>query len=243
MDKKHKRAFLIYGILSFIFIVGQSVLLLRQERASDEKSGQLEGVVTNLRDQLTTLNNALKLQVTTDDIHRLEKSIQDGFKDIKDFCQQGRKSAPPTEPKTPTFPPAVVGHVLVIQRRAASQNPSAPYSIQVVLQSDVTIQPVAFRVECDYPIADAKAFIVGQGTYMMFTRQFSPDRKAFSFSFNYPPLTPDASLVVSLTSSDDIRVVKVEKDSAVVIDNSAPAPETASGTCERIKKRIEIYIA
>jgi hypothetical protein len=101
--------------------------------------------------------------------------------------------------------------VRIIQRRAASDDPDAPFGLQVVIQTDVMMQPVAFRVECDHEIKDGKAFIVGEGAYTMFATALSEDKKAFLFSFHSPPLTPDASLVVSLQSKYDVRVTKVGK--------------------------------
>ena len=98
-----------------------------------------------------------------------------------------------------------------MQRRAASDDPNAPYGLQVVMQTDVTMQPVAFKVDFDHEITQAKAFIVGEGAYMSVATAYSSDHKSFMFSWKDPPFTPSSSLIVSLQSKYDVRITKVEK--------------------------------
>ena len=102
-------------------------------------------------------------------------------------------------------------HIRITQRRVPSQHPNLR-ELELVMRSEVTIQPVAFRVECDHEISGGKRpVIVGQTTYRNYATKMSSDRKALMFSFESPALTPDQRLVFSLISADDIRVTNVER--------------------------------
>src|ERR1039457_4898391 len=124
-EKRNKRWFWFYGIVSVVLLVVQAIYLHRDETANHSEIGELKGSITNLRDQLSTLSNALKLQVSIDDIHHLEQVIREGFSSIEDLCKNPSKSSSPIPPTSPILPPAVVEHVRIIQRRAASENPKA----------------------------------------------------------------------------------------------------------------------
>ncbi len=178
---------------------------------SEMATRELQETVRNLQSQTFTLMNALRLQITLDDFRHLEGQMADRF-DRLEMAIKGAKIPPQSsQQQTRSLPPAVVEHVRIVQRRAASDNPNTPYGLQVVMQTDVAIQPVAFRIECDREISDGNVFIVGQGAYTSFATGFTEDKKAFLFSFRTPAFTPDSSLVVSLRSKYDIRVTKVEK--------------------------------
>jgi hypothetical protein len=207
-DPRHRKAFIAYGIVGVLLIFVQGYYLHRDDKEKTAVVDRLQKAVDNLRDQTFALANALRLQVTLDDLHHLEGVIT-GRLDKLDACCRATK--PTVKPPQQTLPPAVVEHIRILQRRAASDDPDAQFGLQVVMQTDVVMQPVAFRVECDQEIKNGKAFIVGEGAYTMFATGWSPDHKAFLFSFHSPALTPDSSLVVSLQSKYDIRVTKVEK--------------------------------
>jgi hypothetical protein len=210
---RHRKWFIIYGVVGLILVISQGIFQYREDKKHSGNTDKLVNIITNLRDQVFALNNALRLQVSVDDIHRLETAITTGFGRLESVVREGRPSGKPVQQAAPpqSLPPAVVEHVRIVQRRAASDDPNAPYGLQVVMQTDVTMQPVAFKVECDHEITQAKAFIVGEGLYMSVGTAYSSDRRAFMFSWKYPPFTPSSSLIVNLLSKDDIRVTKVEK--------------------------------
>lgn len=211
-DPRHRRAFIVYGIIGFILVVGQGLLLYREDSKHSHDTKDLTSIISNLRDQVFALNNALKLQVSIDDIHHLESVITTGIDHLESVVREGRPSKPVQQAVAqPSLLPAVVEHIRIVQRRAASDDPNAPYGLQVVMQTDVTMQPVAFKVECDHEITQAKAFIVAEGAYMSVGTSYSSDRKSFMFSWKYPPFTPSSSLIVTLLSKEDIHVTKVEK--------------------------------
>ncbi len=209
-DPRHQKWFIRLGIAGVVFIFAQGYYLYRDDREKSKTTEDLRAAVKNLQDQTGVLMNAIRLQATLDDFRHLEGVISDGFSRLENVIK-GQKHSPSSQQRQSQLPPAVVEHVRIVQRRAASSDPNAKYGLQVVMQTDVTMQPVAFRIECDQEITDGKAFIVGEGAYTMYATGFSADHKAFLFSFHTPPFTPDSSLVVALQSKYDIRVTKIEK--------------------------------
>jgi hypothetical protein len=200
-SRRHRIAFLIYGIVGLMLIGAQGIYLYKDSHGQEQARKRLEDAIGNLQQQTQALMNALRLQVTLDDLKHLETVVTNGFGQIA----HGKPTAPAKAQPSVPVPQAI----RIIQRRAASTNANAPFGLQVVMQTDVTIQPVAFRVECDGEITDASVFIVGEPMYFVKATQISADRKSFLFSFHSPAFTPNGSLVVSLQAKSDIRVTKV----------------------------------
>jgi len=209
-DPRHRRWFMFYGVVGFLLVCAQGYYLHQDDKDKSGTIDSLKGAVKNLQEQTAALMNAIRLQATLDDFRHLEGVIVNGFAHLEAVIQGKKQPFRPPE-QTQSLPPAVVEHVRIIQRRAASDKSDAPFGLQVIMQTDVPIQPVAFRVEFDHEISDGEAFIVGEGAYTSMTTGFSNDRKAFLFSFHTPAFTPNSSLVVSVQSKFDVRVTKVEK--------------------------------
>jgi hypothetical protein len=169
---------------------------------------KLQNEVHQLREQGQSLLNTIKLQATLDDIKGVTTAISNGFAHLEAVIRG--KRAPVKPINQPTQPP-IVEHIRFVQRRTASTRDDAPYGIQVFIQTDTTIQPVAFEIDCDHPIVDGKFFIAGQGIYFNSADGYSEDHKSYKFSFHVPPLTPESSLVVTLLSKEDIRVTRIAR--------------------------------
>jgi hypothetical protein len=227
-DKTHRRVFIVYGVAALIMIAVQGWLIYSEQR-------QARIDQANLRDQITALVNATRLQATLDDIKGMHKAITEGFGRLESVLnpltrrpalteapkaqpQAEAKPEPKTEPKSEPKPeakeplgPPTVEHVRLTQRRAPSDKAETPYGLQAILQSDTTIQPAAFRLVCDGEISEGRFFIAGQAVIMSMAQGLSRDRRAFEFSFRYPPFTPEAPIIVTLLSKSDIRITRVER--------------------------------
>jgi hypothetical protein len=184
-----------------------------------------------LESQINQLVNSAITQATKDDLRSLGEHIDSGFDRLVAAVIAGRagKGAGKDHPLIPPKPPPQTGygeggygeggyggsapqHIHYTTRRAPSVNPAAPYGLQVVIQTDVTIQPVSVGVTCDGEIEDAKAFVAGVGVMMAMAQGYSQDRKTFLLRFQYPSITPSNPLIVTLFSKTPIRVSKVELD-------------------------------
>jgi hypothetical protein len=130
-----------------------------------------------LMGQIGQLISSAQIQATHDDIARLSDYLDKGFDRVVAAIQSasGRNQTIPTPPATPeisprsegpALPPALVRHIQVTQRRAPSDNPVLPYAVQIILQTDQIIDPVAFGFVCDGEVGDIKFFLAGQSAYM-----------------------------------------------------------------------------
>ncbi len=69
--------------------------------------------------------------------------------------------------------------------------------------------PVAFRIECDGPMADANFYIAGQGALMRVREGINGD--SYIVSVGFPAISPSNPLVVNLYSKQKINVMKVQR--------------------------------
>jgi hypothetical protein len=201
---KNRTAFIVYGVLGCALVFWQGFLLHSDAKKKD-------GEFAELRNQITLLVNASKTQATIDDIRSIGKTIGDGFHDVETLLANYFKAKPPKISPPQQQPTPQVEHIQITMRRSQSDIEGVPWGWQAIMQANDTIQPVAFRVECDAPIEKGAVFIAGEGTYLQKAEQISADRKSYSFSFHYPPLTPLAPLVVTIFSKTDFHITKIEK--------------------------------
>lgn len=117
----------------------------------------------------------------------------------------------PTKPitKPPEKPPAILEHIRYSERRVPSTQPAAPYGLQVIIQTDVTVQHPEIEVDFDGPISNGNFFLAGHAVMMDVSTTISADRKSFTVSFGFPDWTPDAPVVITVTSAQAVSVVAV----------------------------------
>ncbi len=166
-----------------------------------------------LREQARQAYSASLISATKDDVKSLTDHLDQGFENVIAAINALRtgKTPPPPIKKPTQLPPPVVEHIRYTESRIASSNPSAPYGLQTIIQTDTSIQPVGFKITCDGEITDGDFFVVGQSAMMGVAKGFSQDKKSFLFSFQYPPVKPETPIVVKLQSHIDIRVTKIEQ--------------------------------
>jgi hypothetical protein len=112
----------------------------------------------------------------------------------------------------PQLPPALVQNLTFTQRKAPSNDPALPYGLQIIIQSNITIQPVGFAFVCTGEVGKLNFFIAGQGAYMNVQTGIAGEKNTVGFvKFSFPPLTPETPLVVTLLSKGDIRVTEVQQ--------------------------------
>jgi hypothetical protein len=178
-------------------------------------TGFLQSMRSNdkLKAQARQAYSVSLISATKDDIKSLTEHLDEGFENVIAAVNALRtgKMPPPLIKKQPQLPPPVVEHIRYTESRIASSDPSAPYGLQAIIQTDTPIQPVGFKITCDGEITDGNFFVVGQSVMMGVAKGFSQDKKSFLFSFQYPPVKPETPIVVKLQSRTDIRVTKIEQ--------------------------------
>lgn len=110
-------------------------------------------------------------------------------------------------------PIPTIENTRLIQKPTISDKAEYPYGLQVIIQSNVVIQPVGFGLECDGEIGDFSFFIAGQTAYMSVQKGIGggANRNVAIIKFGFPPLTPESPMVVTLFSKTQIKVVKAYK--------------------------------
>jgi hypothetical protein len=90
-----------------------------------------------------------------------------------------------------------------------------PYGLEVVMQTSSPVRPVAFVVETDGDIGRGRAVQFNHGKYLRYTRtkQGIPTDHTnwFAFEWETPMFTPDAPIIVSLSSKTPLALVGLRK--------------------------------
>jgi hypothetical protein len=93
------------------------------------------------------------------------------------------------------------------QRTVTSTDPNMPYALEVVMQTDQPIEPVAYAVFCSGPVGRGDAYTPTGGVYLQIKNgTINNDPSTFGFEWKSPAFTPDAPIVVRLYSKEYIKV-------------------------------------
>ena len=196
-----------------IFIICGSIGIgisayLQYKNNSD--NNQFRNNITGLNGQIKSLLNATKTQATIDDVRKIgsdvQNEIQFGFDRV--IAAINKEKPPVATPKEPVTTPTVEG-MRLIQKATISDNPDFPYGLQVIIQSNVAIQPVGVGLKCDGKIGKMSYFIAGQTVY--FNVRTLVQENIAELSIGSPALTPAQPLVITLLSKTQIREIDAYK--------------------------------
>lgn len=204
---KHRRRWAaIIGTISALWLgvfIWQQIVTRVSQRQSDAASEQ---------DRQTAREATKKAQEKSD-------GLIEGLRQQIEALQTGltrkplvvQKLAPPPirQKPEPGLPPAVVSEIRFTERRTDSPKKEFPYALQVIIQTNVAIQPAAFKIECDGELAEGSFFVAGQPALM--NVRFGTSGNVFVLSFGMPAFTPESSIVATLLSKSPIRVKRVER--------------------------------
>ena len=87
------------------------------------------------------------------------------------------------------------------QKQISSTVPGLPYALEVIIQTDKMIEPVAFIVEFDGPIGNGNVFISGGGVRTEGAQGVMGEKATmYGFEWRSPPFTPDRTITVEVLS-------------------------------------------
>lgn len=164
---------------------------------------------TALRGQIDTLYRNSTGEATKSDLTNLTSAMNRGFdrivNAIASSSEKRRAATVTAKPKAeiPAPPLPAPPHITFTQARGVSTDPAFKFALQVTVQSDQQV-PVAFGIECTGNVGKVTAFLVGQAVY--FNTLFGQRGNEAIVKFSYPALNPQAPLVVTILSTEDIRV-------------------------------------
>lgn len=109
-------------------------------------------------------------------------------------------------------PPVLTGIRIASQRRIPSDDPKLPYGLEVVIQTDTNIEPVAIALICSGAIGKADAGFSNGGAYTMRKQGFAQGRQdVLLVEWKTPAWTPQDSIVVNLFSEASIEALSVSR--------------------------------
>jgi hypothetical protein len=210
-DRKMIRMSLAAGLVVVGILFGAGGVISNSVQKAEERAAA-DQERKELRSQITKLINSSQIQATGEDIRKLDVDVRDGFERLAS-AMLGRKSAQKSPPSSASPPPTpTLENTRLVQRRAPSSDPQLPYGLQVIIQTNIRLEPVAFALECDGEIGKVDFFVAGQGIYMMVRKGITGDKMNVAIvGFSLPALIPETPLVVTLLSKSQIRVVKAYK--------------------------------
>jgi hypothetical protein len=208
--KDKRRARWLIAVVLVLFGVGAFISDTTQK---NQDKAELEAERNSAREdrkmflqQTNQLLTFAQSQATKDDLKQLGIDILNGLSKVESAI----RGKPPKAILPPALPPPTVEHTRFTTRRAPSSDPAAPYGLQVIIQSDITISPVDFGIECTGEVSSVTSFLTGQGVYMSVYNGAAPNNKNVAVvRFTFPPMEPSTPLVVTILSKEDIRVKQI----------------------------------
>lgn len=200
-------AYALVGVWAITFVVC-SVTTIRDDHRN--LAGRLRGVV-NEKDALKAglATRDVTISRLTEEKTRLQENVQ-RLQSANSSRSSATKSPESAIPSTP--PPLLANVRIASQKTIVSTNRDFPYALEVILQTDTNIEPVAFAIECNGDIGSANAGFTQGGVYSQ-VKSGTLNNKAnmFGFEWESPAFTPDKPIEITIFSKTYIRVTKLER--------------------------------
>lgn len=104
---------------------------------------------------------------------------------------------------------------VVSQKGFSSDDPLYPFGMELTIETDRAIAPVAFVVACDGDIGMGQAVLRSNGVYLLYrrTKQGVPvgHPNWFAFEWETPAFTTDSPIVVTLLSKNTIHTAQLQQ--------------------------------
>ena len=166
--------------------------------SSNTRVSNLHGQVSNLNGQIAVLRKQLVGVASRRDVENSTASIQGAVN------RAAPKAAAP-------LGPAILGHFTWVQSRIASDDPSSPFGLQVIIQTTVSSSHVSLLIECDGPVSAVRpefAGIIQASPYAGIPNPAHPNIAMIQYTVT-PAFAPDNPITVRLYAKSNIRVVRV----------------------------------
>jgi hypothetical protein len=113
----------------------------------------------------------------------------------------------PPVPATPAPEPQLADIRIASQKQIVSTNPKLSYGLEVVLQTNHTISPVAFLFEFDGDVGEVRAD-VGSGSYLKTDSGAPVGRNdQYVVEWESPPFAPESPMTVHVFSKTYVRMI------------------------------------
>lgn len=167
------------------------------------------------KDHRALLARITQLRKERDAYKQLVSDRDTKITDLQEKLNKAQQNSHPARVALPANTPAPAPNLASIriasQRQVPSTDPNLPYALEVVVQTDRPIQPVAFALICDGMVGKGDAGFANGGEYSKQKYGVAQDPHAFLFEWQSPAFTPDKPILVTLTSKTYIRAISIQR--------------------------------
>lgn len=200
----------------FAFIaVAYSGIVLWQQKLTSEAA---------IRDRNTAIQETGKLyKVTIDNLNSRIQGLESQLTEQGENVEVIKRSnivtgknpvkvevTNPSSQSKPQLP--ILAHIRIAsQKQIVSTKDKLPYALEVVVQTDQIIEPVAFIFECDGEIGEGFGSVGANMYFMSKSGSVRDHPNWFLLAWKSPPFTPQTPMIVKLFSKKPIQVINLRK--------------------------------
>lgn len=120
-----------------------------------------------------------------------------------------KKTSPQYHSPQQTVPDLPIETLTHTTRPISSNNPEFPFALEIIIQSNVTIDTPKFLIECDGVINDARAEFINSSMIIGSKYYFVNNNTSLEFHCQLPPISPKNPLMVIVYSKIKVNVLRV----------------------------------
>jgi len=165
---------------------------------------QYSQMIADQKSRIGELQGQLSEQ--TKDLRVIKGSnIVTGKQPFKVEVTNGSQTASPAAP-------ILTGIRIASQKRIPSDDPNLPYGLEIVVQTDTDIEPVAIAVICDGVIGKGNGAFSQGGVYTMMKEGLAAGHQnVFITEWKSPTWTPQDPIVMHLFSEGPVKAISVTR--------------------------------
>jgi hypothetical protein len=148
------------------------------------------------------------------EIHKRNDRIRQQDEEIARLTMPKTLANPIPKKQTPAQvppEPILTGIRIASQKRIPSDDSELPYGLEVVVQTDADISPVAVGLLCDGPIGKGDAAFANIETYIKKKEGRAGRKDAFLAEWESPAWTPAAPIVFHVYSATPINATEIRR--------------------------------
>lgn len=123
-----------------------------------------------------------------------------------------KQQLPPNSGRNQSAPPVLTGIRIASQERIPSDDPKLSYGLEVVIQTDADIAPVALALICDGNIGKGDAGFANGGAFIQTKEGLAAGHSnVFIAEWSWPAWTPQSPVVFHIFSETPLRATEIRR--------------------------------
>jgi len=112
-----------------------------------------------------------------------------------------------TEHQHSAVPAPILANIIVSEKQIVSVDRQFSYGLEIILQTDKSIEPVAFIIEFSEEIGKGSAEFVSSSLYVKSNRGIIENNNMLHFKWESPAFTPDRPIKITVFSKNYVKMV------------------------------------